>query len=262
MWDRIKICFCHPRWIGKFHHDHPRIVAGTILLFFALYLAIYGVRCYTSSPFEESAGNTITASVINQEVINTAYKNKELTGEQCTIDGENFHIYILSTRDTQKVKITNISICLEQTQAVIYLGNFKMKTVSYQSLFSSDFDFKDIGLNQPKAIYQFKIFINEILNSASVPFQTIDFIGGILNELIFYFMMVVLLSFYALAINHTIDRGIRIKLCMYDALSYFTVSFFAELFGIYWLSYIALVLPIIYCTITFRHIVKVVIKKN
>lgn len=262
MWDRIKICFCHPRWIGKFHHDHPRIVAGTILLFFALFLAIYGVRCYTTSPFDEAAGNTVASFLVNHGEVNVSYENKKLSGEQYTIVGDNFHIYILTAKDTQKVNIANISICLDETQAVVYLGNLKMKTISYQSISSSDFDFKDISTNQPKAIYQFKIFINEILNSASVPFQTINFIEGILNEIIFYFMMVVLLSFYALAINPTIDRNIRIKLCMYDALSYFSVSFFAELFNVYWLSYLALVLPIIYCTITFRHIVKVVIKKD
>ncbi len=262
MWDRIKICFCHPRWIGKYHHDHPGIVAGTILLFFALFLTIYGVRCYTTSPFYETAGNTIVSSIVNHGLVNASYKNKELTGEQCIITGDNFHVYILTDRDTKKVKLRNISICLEEKQAVLYLGNFKMKTVSYQSLSSENFDFKDISMNQPKAIYQFKIFINEILNSASVPFQTIDFLEGILNELIFYFLLVIMLSFYALAINPTIDRGIRMKLCMYDALSYFIVSFFAELFSVYWLSYLAMVLPIIYCTITFRHIVKVVIKKN
>ncbi len=262
MWDRIKICFCHPRWIGKFHHDHPGIVAGTILLFFALFLTIYGVRCYTTSPFDQAAGNTVAAALVNHGAVNASYKNKELTGEQCTITGDNFHIYILKAHDTQKLNITNISICLEEKQAVVYLGNLKMKTVSYQSISSEDFDFKDISTNQPKAIYQFKIFINEILNSSRVPFQTMDFIQGIFNEIIFYFLLVVLLSFYALAINPTIDKNIRIKLCMYDALSYFIVSFFAELFNLYWLNYLALVLPIIYCTITFRHIVKVVIKKD
>ena len=76
-------------------------------------------------------------------------------------------------------------------------------------------------------------------------------------------MFIFMLEFiFAKMINPSIDRKVRAKLVLYDTAIFFVCAMLASLFNQGWIAYIGYVLPVIYTSITFRHIVKVVIPKK
>lgn len=261
MIDRFIDCLCHPKWIGKYNKDKPGIVFLMILFFFMLYLLVFGIRCYTEKPFDDYSYQTITSALVNQKELQVEYKDHKLEGKSYVIKEEGFNVFILPQESPTNYKVTDISIVLKEEEARIYLSSFQIASLSYTSLRNFEINFQEICNNDAVAIYDFKNFIADILDSASLSLQSITFAEGVITEILFYLVIVLCCSFYAMLINPTIDAPIRYKLCFYDGLIYFVVGIFASLFNAGWLSYISFVVPIIYVSITFRHIVKVVVQK-
>lgn len=261
MIDRFIDCLCHPKWIGKYNKDKPGIVFLMILFFFMLYLIVFGVRCYTEEPFDDQSYQTLASALVNQKELHVEYQEHELKGESYTIQGDGFNLFILPAENPSNYKVTDISIVLKEHEARIYLSSFQISSISYENLQDYQLSFQKLCDNDATTIYQFKNFIADILDSATIPLQSISFAEGAISEILFYLVVVLCCSFYAMLINPTIDTPIRYKLCFYDCLIYFVVGIFASLFNAGWLSYISFIIPVLYVSITFRHIVRVVVKK-
>ncbi len=265
MLDRLIDCLCHPKWIGKYNKDKASIVFLTFMIFFLLYLIVFGVRCYTEQQFNESAYRSVASAMIRQDELDNIYQDHKLIGTPTTIKEDGFLVYILP-EDDKAVKETglfnfSVQMVLYADKAEVYYGIMRLSSIDYKDIDCPNFDMKQISLNNDEDIYYFKIFIAAVLNSSNVAFQTMNFVNGAISSLFYYLIIVLCACFYATFINPTIDKPIRIKLVFYDSLIYFVVNLFASLFNFGWLTYVAIVFPLIYVTITFRHIVKVVVKR-
>lgn len=263
MLNRWKDCLCHPKWIGSYHKDKVGIIILTIIFFFSLYLIVFGVRSYTTEQFNEDAYRSVASAVVRQEKVEAIYQNAQLKGNTYTIEDDGFTLMILPKNEESlnKSLSNKVLIALYEDYADIYLGSFKLSSIEYKAIQSVQFDMNMLCQNQSKDIYYFKLFIADVLNSATVVLQTIDFVEGALSSLFYYLIIVLCASFYSWVINPTIDKNIRVKLVFYDGLIYFIVNMFACLFNWGWLTYVAVLFPLIYVTITFRHIVKVVVRR-
>ncbi|MDE6406976.1 MAG: hypothetical protein K2K48_03135 [Anaeroplasmataceae bacterium] len=264
MFERIKDCVCHPRYIGKYNRDKGGTVFLTIFIFFLLNILMQGIRCYTESPISETIPYTITSTVIQHGQTNVIYDAEEgkLKGDFFEENREGFHLIVLPSENTKiTYKLDTVTVILKEETASIYYSNVQASTLSYKDLKISSFSFASVAENEAKDTYYFRIFIDEIFDSSKVFFQSYAFIQGVFSTILYYLICVVFSYALSIAINPTINRGVRAKLCFYDGCVYFIGSFFAYLFNSDFIIYISLALPLVYTLITFRHIIKVIIRR-
>lgn len=259
---RLINCTCHPKNIGKHFKDSFIVVLFTILIFFVLYMGVFAARVYNEPAFYESDAVAISSRLIKEENLTGSYDSTtfKITSPTKTIEGNGFNLYIMPT-DYKINNIDKINIVLYETGAEVYFGSVKASSVSYASLKCADFSFDKMAQNDVSTIYNFKLFIMGVLNSSSLFFQTLTFFEGIFTTAIMYLLVAFFCYIFAGFINLGIDRGIRVKLVAYDACIFLVEMFFITLFNWGSIIYIAMILPLIFTFITFRHIVKVVVRK-
>lgn len=264
MFERIKDCICHPRYIGKYNKDKSGIVFLTIFIFFLICILMQGIRCYTENPISETVSYTITSTIIQHGQTNVEYDAKEgkLKGDFFEENRDGFHLIVLPAENARiALKLDTVTIVLEEEAATIYYSNVKSSVLSYKDISISSFSFDNVAKNQAQDTYYFRIFIDSIFDSAKVFFQSYAFIQSIFSTIIYYLICVVFCYILSIGINPTIQRGVRIKLCLYDGCVFFIGTFFAYLFNSDFIIYISLALPLVYTLVTFRHIIKVVIRR-
>lgn len=264
MFGRIKDCVCHPRYIGKYNKDKVGIVFITIFIFFLLSIVMQGIRCYTENPISETVPYTITSTIIQHGETNVSYDAAEgrLKGDFFEENRAGFHLIVLPSEDARiALKLDTVTIILKGESASVYYSNIKASTLSYKDLKISSFSLANVATNQATDTYYFRIFIDQILDSSKVFFQSYAFIQGILSSIVYYLICVVFCYVLSIAINPAIHRGVRAKLCFYDSCVYFIGTFFAYLFNSDMIIYFSLALPLIYTMVTFRHIIKVIIRR-
>lgn len=263
MFERIKDCICHPRNIGKYNKDSIGIVLLTIFLFFVLALSMQGVRSFTENPFDEYSSMVVSSAVIQHGDNNVIYDSNshKITGDSLKIEGNGFQLIILPTEEQITVGRNSVNIILKEEEAIVYYSASKVSSIVYRDIQVAGFKLGDVALNHSQAIYNFKIFIDSILDSSRIYFQVSTFLRGALTTFVYYLICVLFSFVLSISINPSIDKGVRTKLSFYDGCSFLVGSFFAYLFNASIIVYFALPCPLIFAFITFRHIVRVIIRK-
>ena len=265
MLERIKNCLCHPRFIGKYNKDKFGKIIFTVLLFYIVYLVVFGLRTFTENPLGEDADRIIVKEIIAEQDANISYdaESKILSGSKVFIENESFGLYILPEAD-EKLKVDPyvINIVLEEDKGYIYYGFYSVSEIDYSNIKASSFSFADISNNDTQDIYNFRYFINGVLESSFVFFRAYNVVTGAISTLGIYLFIFMLEFIFAKMINPSIDRKVRAKLVLYDTAIFFICAMLASLFNQGWIVYVGYILPVIYTSITFRHIVKVVIPKK
>lgn len=262
MLERFKDCICHPRFIGKYNKDRVGVVLLTIFLFFALCTGMLAARCYTESPFTEAPLLAVTSKIIKYGDNDVAFDRttNTLSGTGFELGGEGIRLVFLPKDNQYSLPLDTVTLLFEESKAKVYYSNIEISAMEYKNMAVSDFSLKNVAANQSVDTYNFKVMVSTLLESTTVFFQTYSFIQETISILVFYLICVVFCYVLSIAMNPTIDRGVRAKLCFYDACVFFAGSFFAYLFNVSILIYFALALPLIYTMITFRHIIKIVFK--
>ncbi|MDE6661181.1 MAG: hypothetical protein K2J93_05120 [Anaeroplasmataceae bacterium] len=264
MFVRIKYCLCHPRYIGKYNKDKGGIVFLTIFIFFLFCTLMQGARCYTENPISETVAYTITSTIVQYGETNVEYDAGEakLKGDFFEVNHEGFHLLFLPNENTRvSYKLDTVTIVFEEETASLYYSSFKAATLAYKDLNIANFSFANVARNQAADTYYFRIFIDSTFDSAKLFFQTFSFLQGIFSALVYYVICFVFSYVLSIAINPAINRGVRAKLCLYDGCIVFIGIFFAYLFNSDFIIYISLALPLVYTLVTFRHIIKVIIRR-
>ncbi|MDE6947066.1 MAG: hypothetical protein K2P14_07785 [Anaeroplasmataceae bacterium] len=262
MFERIKDCICHPRYLGKYNKDSVGILLLTILCFFLLFAGVLAARCFTTPSFDETSASIIASEIIQQKEYEVSYDSAghKLIGETVILQGEDYQLIVLP-QERPSLKSNQINIILYETMAEVYQGSYKISSIDYEGIKVADFNFKEIKRNDARDTYYFKIFILDVLYSSNVFFQTASFLQELGFAVVFYFICLFFSTVLSIAVNPTIDKGVRIKLCAYDGCIFFIASFFIYLFNIGLSTYYLAIFPMIYTLITFKHIIKVVIRK-
>ena len=263
MLERIKDCICHPRFIGKYNKDKIGKIILFVSIFFLMYMVVFGIRTFTENPFGSNAESVIVSEVIAKQEKTIVYdsQTKKLTGNVMSIQQETFGLYVFPSENT-KMNSLVLNIVLKEDEAIVYYGDFVIGNIEYKDIETASFTFSGISSNNATDIYNFRKFVSSVFESAFTFLRVYNFIEGIMMT-ITTFMALFLVSFiFAKMINPTIEGKVRAKLSLYDANIYLVFAMFASLFNITWLVYIGYMLPMIYTTITFKHIIRVVIPKR
>ncbi|HIT50204.1 MAG TPA: hypothetical protein IAD46_04170 [Candidatus Pelethenecus faecipullorum] len=261
MLDRIRNCICHPKWIGNYFKDKIRYIVAVTFLFLGVYVAVLALRIYTTEPFSEGSVKELTSAVIRGKESDVRYDDTthRLTGSYCVYEGDDFQLIFLPEQDVRAT--LGIQILFLETEVRVYYAGMKAQSYRYDQTVVSSFSLADIQKNQSEDIYQFKILLGGVLDSTHLFFQTMVFLERLGMELGYFVILLICMFVFTYFLNPSIEGKIRIKLVFYDAMIFFFVELLSVLFAMSWLQYVALILPIVYANITFRHIVRVVVKQ-
>lgn len=263
MIERISAILCHPKRIGNYFKDKGLFVFLLFLIFLGLYAGCTAAYSYNTKPFTDNSSAGITSILVQGTATQVSYDatTKTMSGKTQTIEKKSYRLVFLPAEGADiTTKYDDITIIFEATYAQIYYGTILAGTCSYENLDIASFSTKEIQLNSSSDIFAFKQMVDSVLVSGYVFFQTYLFLQSVGTALVYFVFIVGLMYFFSF-FNPSIERGIRFKLCIYDGLSFFVISIFSVLFNAGWLTYVAVLVPMIYSFITFKHIVKVIVRK-
>ncbi len=263
MLERIKDCISHPRFIGRYNKDKIGKIILIIFMFFILYLTVFGIRTFTENPIGEHAESVVVSEVISKQEHSIAYDSKthKLTGNHVSIEQESFGLYILPNENAKFSSLV-INIILKEDIGYIYYGDVLISEIEYSNIQASDFTFDGISNNNTTDIYNFRYFISSVLESSFRFFRIYNFAEGAVMTIITFMSLFLVAFIFARMINPTIEGKVRAKLVLYDTIIFLVCAMFASLFNLGWIAYIGYALPMIYTSITFKHIIRVVVPKK
>ena len=263
MLERMKNCICHPRYIGKYNKDKIGKIILICFLFFLMYMVVFGIRTFTENPMGVNAESILVSEVISKQehTITFDSESNKLSGDSVIIEKETFGFYVFPSTETKMSSLV-INIVLQEDKGYVYYGDYEIANIDYSDIATANFSFDGIAKNNTTDIYNFRKFISSVLESSYTFFRMYNFAEGIAMTFM-TFMATFLVSFiFARMINPTIEGKVRAKLALYDTNIFLVCAMLASLFNVGWIAYIGYALPIIYTSITFKHIIRVVIPKR
>lgn len=272
MLDRIRDFIGGPRWIGKYFKDKGIVVFLYIMLFFVAYALVLGVRSYSTEYFDEESVTAVASCIVQGEKSSIAYDADKavFSGTATKYVGDGFSVSFFPVEDnTNKlppnqlvIEPSYVNIVFEERYAVIEFGGMAVSKINYSSINADSFSLTDVQRNDIDALYNFKLIIKAVLMSSNVFFNTYNMFSDIMGNIMIFFVTFILLYFFvSKRVNPGIEGNVRAKLCFYDCIIFLVFCLLAALFNLSWLTFVGMAFPFIYCNITFRHIVRVYIKK-
>ena len=95
-----------------------------------------------------------------------------MSGENVYVENESFGLYILPIGKID-VNPYVINIILESNKGYIYYGEFQISEIDYSNIKAASFSFDNISDNETLDIYNFRYFINGVLESSFIFFRII-----------------------------------------------------------------------------------------
>ncbi len=261
MLKRIKTSLSHPKYVGLFFKDKFHNVILLIILFFAVFSASIFTKCMLTDQFGIDQAIAVeqmiqysTDSLGNKPSVTIIYDadNKKFNGESMLFSSEDANISFLPTN----VNVSQNKLCVSffEDNYVIYYGLYKLGSYSYDNTDLKSFNISNVQKGDTSDCINFRNFLIYSFDKVQYQQATLISVQSIISTLVYYFILIVFCLIAAYLINPAIEFKIRLKLVLYDSLSYFYWYFIALLLSITWIEYIALLVPVIFTNITFAHI--------
>lgn len=264
MLERIKTSLCHPKYIGLFFKDKLYKPILLMMIFLAIFAGSIITKCLLTDQFGASQAITVekiiqysTDSNGNKPTVNVSYdkETKKITGETMAFTSDEMVLSFLPT--TKTVNQNKVTVFLYEESYLIYYGYFKIGEGYYKNEDLESFSIAKVQTGDTVNCINFRAFLVGIFDRAQTTEALVIATQAIISNFVYYVLVVILCLFAAYFLNPSIEFKIRIKLVLYDSLSYFYWYLLALLIGVNWLEYVALIVPFIFTNITFAHIRRV-----
>ena len=250
---------CHPSRIVLYFNDKVYKIIIWLLGFIIALFGIIAGLVFTTKQYDAYFSQSVTDVIISKDAdFDIAYKDSKLSGSAYAIKANGIYIYFCKSDFAHNDY--GLVMNFKEEQVDIYYRLFSKKTLYYKDLNIKDFTFNDVKHNQNQARIYFEDLIQISVDSINNEASIMAFFDNASNALIMLGALVLISVVFSLFINPHVQFRHRIRICIYDSIIYLVMMMFTLMFQIAWLQYVALVLPIFYCNISFRSIV--VIKKG
>lgn len=264
MFDRIRICICHPKLIGLYYKDSFLKIFSYIFCLFCLFIGTCAVISYNTDHFTYEDTKPIVRLLIQGASSDTgdiAYDKEAgaLSGTPASYEAESFIVDFLS--DTSYSSVRKLIFLFQKDTAAVLYNGFVLGRYTYAELGAENFSVAEIQKGQIQDTVRFQDMTDTLLNRVNIPYGTFYLMEGISVGIIYFVIMFIIAMASSYFMNPTIAGKIRVKLALYSVSIFYVVMLFSLLFNASWLQYAALILPLIYSNITFSHIIRVEVKK-
>ncbi len=261
MFDRLRICLLHPRFIGKFIIDK----IWKVIVLYIILIAILGVLLFSLykgySNLPQTEESQITNVIMRDDTADLTFNNKVLSGTAkkyiYSFDDNDLGIYFL---DDVSERTETFIIIFNSDNYEVYLGNKLLEKVNYSTLNINDF--KIDGSNDNTSRIALGTLISmafNAYNNSLAASNTFFNLFEILGTLLFIFLITFLITYN---INSTIKGKFRFSLLLHCGIPYLVIYILAYMLNISFLQYVAMLIPIIYFFISLKSIVKVEARKQ
>lgn len=261
MFYRIVDILCHPSRIGLYIKDKFYVVILMFIFFAVLFLGVLALKVYPSDYYSLENAENISFALSKSNMVPTIeYKDKKIVGEKSyMIVMDDFSACFLPENYSTNNEITkkSLNMAFYEDHVDIYYGSSLAKTTKYEDLTISDFNFNNVYKGVTKDRIHFEEFMFTFLDSVELHFKNTVYLQNSLIALGYYAIALFVSALFSFYVNPGIAMKVRWKLLVYDSLIYFFGMVFSVIFAYGIIEYIALVLPLIYTNITFRHIIRI-----
>ncbi len=261
MLNRIKDSLCHPSRLGLYYKDSLLKIIITIIIFGLAFVGLSLVMMMNTDYFDSSSAKSVSSDLISDKNESTiVFKDNAIVGDSYTYTGDDYIISFLD--DEFKPKDDFISISFKANSINVYYHTELISIISYDEIKIKDFSISELKNGSMADRLALESLIKIALDSMEYTYALEVFLENMAMVIGMYLVLAVVCVVMAYFINPEINMSYRIRLALYDTIIYFVIMIFSLMFSLYWLQYVALLLPLIYVKITFSHIVKVKIKRN
>ena len=261
MFYRIVDILCHPSRIGLYIKDKIYVVIIMFISFVALFMGVMALKVYPQDYYSLESAENISFAVSKSNIIPTIkYENKKIVGDKpYMVIMDDFSACFLPENYSTNNEITkrSLNMAFYEDHVDIYYGSRLSNTIKYEEVNVSDFDFNNVYKGVTKDRINFEEFVFHFLDSTELHFKNTVYLQNSLIAIGYYAISLFVSALFSFYVNSGIAMKVRWKLLIYDSLVYFFVMIFSIVFAYGFIEYIALVLPLIYSNITFRHIIRV-----
>ena len=256
MLGRILDCLCHPKYIGMYYKDRLSKVIGVAVIVFMLFVVVCGIYTFNKVGFDYQVSKGITNSIqlVETKEINYDSESDTLSGEEAYYNYSYIGVQFLGSK--LPVAFTEEAIVLDfkETYVGVYVSGYEVKQINYSETSGESFSLKAVGKGDITNIVVFQDFIHSILEEVNVLYQGL-ILGAMISQVFTYYIGTLILVFFvSIMHNPGIDKKTRFKLCIYSTLIYLFAEIFVLLCGAQWISYVGIILAVVYPKITFSHI--------
>lgn len=259
MLGRIVNCLCHPTKLGLYHKDKIFLPIIFVLVSFLLYIGMIAAIMFTTSPFETNMADSYIPQIVYDNNSNIEYKEGKLSGNEYIIKGNDINLYFMKS-DFRPVQ-NEIAINFTSEKAIVYYGGYEISSYVYTESQANDFSFADIIAGDFTDRIYFVELLNGVLSTTDVFFNALRYVEYISQTIMYFVILIIVITVLSLFINPGIKMNVRIKLNLYATVCHFVVLMFTVIFNIAWLEYVSYLLPAIYSFCCFTHIIRVKVKK-
>lgn len=256
MFDRLRICILHPRFIGKFIIEKMyKIWILYVILFLLMGILIFFL-IHSSAYLTSSEVNYIVTEMAKDEEINLEYKNNSLNGDPKTFTISSGGLEINLCFLEEKINETPFSIVFSNNSCKSYINGILIGEENYSNLTIPSFSIKN-GV-QITAID--RISLATLISTSFDLYANIISIANALiitGQNIVTLALILLVTFLlTLSINGSIRGKFRFNLLIHCGLISIVIFLLSYMLNIAFLQYVAYVLPLIYMMLALKSIVK------
>ncbi len=257
MYNRIRICLCHPKMIGLYFKDSVFKIISYFMILILLFIGVCASVAYCTDHFNYDDTRRLTDLIYlgNDSDIFFDANNKTISGKKVKFESNNVILNFLVEENYATSQKMIFRFKPEKVE-VIFRGII-VKSISYEDIPVESFSLANIQKGNIKDKVEFQDFMNLVLNKCNINFAAFYFLDILFSNVMYFVIIFICALVFSFFTNPNIDIKIRLKLCFYSISVYFLIIILSMLFDAAWLQYLALFLPIVYTNITFSHIIKV-----
>jgi hypothetical protein len=230
-----------------------------MFLFFAAFVGVLAAKEYNTDYFLNSDNEEIIRAIVigNDTDIKYDTETNTISGTPIAFSSTNYNVCFLdkSLIDNSSLDV-KVSLFFSETKLEIHYAMMKVSEHEYTDETFKSFDLDKVSKGSVTDTIEFKRILTKSLDEANFKFSTVAIIDNVTSVLVYYVGLILILFFLSLLTNPSIGKKVRFKLVCLDSIVFLLVMILNVLFSASWLMYVALMLPVFYSKITFRHIAR------
>lgn len=263
MLNKIMDLVIHPKRIGLYYKDSYLKIFSYIFVLFLILASVTAVVIFNTEYLNHVHSKNISSAIIQMDDTDITYDSEAhiLSGSEISASFEDKVIYFFQDDINIKAEKKFIFNFKHDKVDIIYSG-FKFSTIHYSDINTEDFNLSLVQNANDKEIVKLEEFLDVVFLKANKGYARLAYIDTIILDLIMYGIVVLVGILSAWLKRPDINSTVRFKLTLYSTSVYFIAMLFSLLYDAMWIQYVAMAIPIVYVTITFSRIVRVVKRRE
>ena len=255
----LRDCLCHPKYIVMYYKEKGYKIFLLILLFLAAFVGAIALKEYSTDYFLNADNEEIIEAIVvgSDTDIKFDAESNTISGTPVAFSSANYNVCFLDqSLLTNSGLDTKVSLIFTETKLQINYATMNVSEYEYTDDTLKSFDLEKLSRGSVADMIEFKRLLTKSLDAANFTFSTLAIVDHTTTVVIYYLGLVVMLFFFSFLTNPTIGKGVRFKLVCLDSIIFLFLMILDVMFSASWLMYIALMIPVFYSNITFRHIAR------